>query len=278
MKTTRDSRGPGPHGSSGSPEKSMWTPWNTNLSSCPWMWRMPFMRKMSWPRLARSSVSQPFTETMSSGVVARSPTDVMVSSCWCSPSSSKKSGSISRTFSSENALTPSTKSSAKPLPRSQRTSGASLFSERSFASTLQRCASSTRSVLFNRIRSANATCSTASFSTPSGFSSARRSSTCFASTTVTNASSRARSLRTSSTKNVCATGAGSASPVVSTMTPSRCFMPGARSLFRIRERSARTVQQMQPLFISKMSSSALTRRLTRRSSMPSSPNSFTMTA
>jgi hypothetical protein len=43
----------------------------------------------------------------------------------------------------------------------------------------------------------------------------------------------------------------------------------------MRIRSPRTVQQMQPLFISKTSSSALT---TSSLSMPISPNSLTMTA
>jgi hypothetical protein len=44
---------------------------------------------------------------------------------------------------------------------------------------------------------------------------------------------------------------------------------------RMRMRSPRTLQQMQPLFISKISSSA---SRTRASSMPISPNSFSMTA
>jgi hypothetical protein len=43
----------------------------------------------------------------------------------------------------------------------------------------------------------------------------------------------------------------------------------------MRMRSPRTVQQMQPLFISKISSSAPTMRSL---SMPTSPNSFTITA
>ena len=43
----------------------------------------------------------------------------------------------------------------------------------------------------------------------------------------------------------------------------------------MRTRSPRTVQQMHPLFISKISSSAL---MTRSLSTPISPNSFSMTA
>mmetsp|Transcript_16679 Transcript_16679/g.48714 ORF Transcript_16679/g.48714 Transcript_16679/m.48714 type:complete len:301 (+) Transcript_16679:97-999(+) len=279
MNTSRDSlTSSTPHSSSGSPLKSMCTPWKTNLRSCPWICRMPFMRKMSTPLEANSSVSQPFIETMSNGLLAFRPTDVIEESCWCSPSSSRKSGSMSSTFARENAFTPSTKSSAKPAPFVQRTSGASLFKLLSLASTRCSCSSSTRSHLFTNILSAKATCSTASFSTPSGLISPSLVKACLASTTVTRASNRARSFSTSSTKNVWATGAGSARPVVSTMTPSNGFIPGCSSLFRILDRSARTVQQMHPLFISKMSSSALTLRLTNRSSMPNSPNSFTMTA
>ena len=75
-------------------------------------------------------------------------------------------------------------------------------------------------------------------------------------------------------KKVCATGAGSASPVVSTMMasnlPFRRIKPSM-----MRTRSPRTVQQMQPLFISNTSSSALT---TSSLSMPISPNSLTITA
>mmetsp|Transcript_5575 Transcript_5575/g.14096 ORF Transcript_5575/g.14096 Transcript_5575/m.14096 type:complete len:301 (-) Transcript_5575:170-1072(-) len=279
MNTNLDSRASSaPHASSGSPLKSMCTPWNTNFLSCPWIFRMPFILKMSTPFDASNSVSQPFTETMSNGLPAFRPTDVIEASCWCSPSSSRKSGSISSTFFREKAFTPKTKSRANPVPFVHLTRGANLFSDLSLASTRCSCSSSTRSHLFTRIRSANATCSTASFSTPSGFTSPSLVKACFASTTVTRASNLARSFNTSSTKNVWATGAGSARPVVSTMTPSSGFIPGWSNLFRILDKSARTVQQMHPLFISKISSSALTLRLTNRSSIPSSPNSFTMTA
>ena len=75
-------------------------------------------------------------------------------------------------------------------------------------------------------------------------------------------------------KKVCATGAGSARPVVSTMMASN--LPLRRiSPSMMRTRSPRTVQQMQPLFISNTSSSAFT---TSSLSMPISPNSLTMTA
>ena len=136
------------------------------------------------------------------------------------------------------------------------------------ASTASSSSGVTRSALFRTITSANAICSSASAL------SSRRAGKFFASTTVTIASSRVRSRTVSSTKNVCATGAGLASPVVSMMMPSK------RSRRRIRPptmriRSPRTVQQTQPLFISNTSSSLST---TRSLSTPNSPNSFIITA
>jgi len=56
----------------------------------------------------------------------------------------------------------------------------------------------------------------------------------------------------SSMKKVCATGAGSASPVVSTMMASNLPLRRIRPSM-MRTRSPRTVQQMQPLFISNTS-------------------------
>ena len=100
---------------------------------------------------------------------------------------------------------------------------------------------------------------------------------CFASTTVMMPSSRASALISSSTKKVCATGAGSARPVVSMMMPSS-LVPRRKSFERMRIRSPRTVQQMQPLFISKMSSDVSYRCCTSASSTPTSPNSFSITA
>mmetsp|Transcript_41234 Transcript_41234/g.131023 ORF Transcript_41234/g.131023 Transcript_41234/m.131023 type:complete len:217 (+) Transcript_41234:503-1153(+) len=149
-------------------------------------------------------------------------------------------------------------------------------------STSAKPSSSARSHLFRRMRSANATCSTASFSTPSGFSSSRWAMMCLASTTV-RMPSRIKCFCTySSAKKVWATGAGSARPVVSTITPSRS-LPVLREFFiiflRPAMRSPRTVQQMQPLFISTMFSSVVRGPASRSSSsMPTSPNSFSMTA
>mmetsp|Transcript_37632 Transcript_37632/g.119669 ORF Transcript_37632/g.119669 Transcript_37632/m.119669 type:complete len:295 (-) Transcript_37632:7-891(-) len=105
---------------------------------------------------------------------------------------------------------------------------------------------------------------------------------CFASTRVRIPSRRMCCCTKSSAKKVCATGAGSAKPVVSMSTPSRrllVFRELVMSLFKPAMRSPRTVQQMQPLFISTiLSSSAKAPPLTRASSMPTSPNSFSMTA
>ena len=122
---------------------------------------------------------------------------------------------------------------------------------------------------------------------------------CLASISVTMPSNLANSLIDSSMKKVCATGPGSARPVVSMMIASRSLLK-RKSLPRIRMRSPRTVQQIHPLFlrggrgtdhalvvpgrvescvyISKMSSSVLNRFLMSESSTPTSPNSFSMTA
>mmetsp|Transcript_76310 Transcript_76310/g.170729 ORF Transcript_76310/g.170729 Transcript_76310/m.170729 type:complete len:237 (-) Transcript_76310:8-718(-) len=134
---------------------------------------------------------------------------------------------------------------------------------------------STRSVLFSSTRSANATCSTHSFSTPSGFSSCRCSKTCLASTTVMMPSRWYTRCNSWSTKNVCATGPGSAKPVVSMITPSK---PAVFVCSRLSacERSPRTVQQMQP-FMTSMSCSSDASLMTF-SSTPTSPNSFSMMA
>ena len=188
------------------------------------------------------------------------------------------------------------------------------------ASTAASSASSTRSILLRRTRSAKASCSTASFSTPSGLSSSRCCTRCLASTTVRMASRRSLAWSSSCTKKVCATGAGgkgggevirhgvvgrknkrhwsehafpppkdqrpvrplpgSASPVVSMRMASKAGPLRSSSAVRMRMRSPRTVQQMQPLFISITSSSpkALLARLTMASSTPTSPYSFSITA
>mmetsp|Transcript_7256 Transcript_7256/g.11842 ORF Transcript_7256/g.11842 Transcript_7256/m.11842 type:complete len:234 (+) Transcript_7256:533-1234(+) len=149
-------------------------------------------------------------------------------------------------------------------------------------STSTSSSSFTRSVLFRMMRSAKAICSTASFSTPSGFSSSRCWMMCFASTRVRIPSRTNFCWTKSSAKNVCATGAGSAKPVVSITTQSNglsFFCAFLTSFFNPAIRSPRTVQQIQPLFIStRFSSLRIGADSIRASSMPTSPNSFSITA
>src|SRR6266705_696602 len=80
-------------------------------------------------------------------------------------------------------------------------------------------------------------------------------------------------------KKLCATGPGSAMPVVSMITRSNLSLPESRlslSSPRMRMRSPRTVQHTQPLFISMICSPASLRRISL--STPASPNSFSITA
>ena len=76
---------------------------------------------------------------------------------------------------------------------------------------------------------------------------------------------RASACISSSTKKVCATGAGSARPVVSMMMASK-RLTLACSFLRATTRSPRTVQQMHPFITSITSSSAFSERI--RSSTP----------
>mmetsp|Transcript_10004 Transcript_10004/g.36345 ORF Transcript_10004/g.36345 Transcript_10004/m.36345 type:complete len:214 (+) Transcript_10004:703-1344(+) len=135
----------------------------------------------------------------------------------------------------------------------------------------------TRSILFSKILSANATCCTASFTAPSGFSSAKCRPMCFASARHRIESILYASAISGLMKNVNATGAGSARPVVSMMTWSNFF---ARS-FSVRSaltKSPRTVQHTHPLSIVMMFSFSLIFSPTSASSMDTAPNSFSMTA
>ena len=73
---------------------------------------------------------------------------------------------------------------------------------------------------------------------------------CLQSTTVIIPSNTVTVETCSSTKNVCATGAGSAIPVVSIMIPSNVLFSYIKSLMIILERSPLTVQQMHPFIVS----------------------------
>src|SRR6266568_3431401 len=80
-------------------------------------------------------------------------------------------------------------------------------------------------------------------------------------------------------KKLCATGPGSAIPVVSMMTRSNLSFPESRRSFnspRMRIRSPRTVQHTQPLFISMICSPVPVSRMSL--STPASPSSFSITA
>mmetsp|Transcript_30087 Transcript_30087/g.59747 ORF Transcript_30087/g.59747 Transcript_30087/m.59747 type:complete len:246 (-) Transcript_30087:168-905(-) len=204
-----------------------------------------------------------------------------VSSWTCSALVSRNSGSIVRVLSRSKPLMFKTLST-DTLDWVDWWMGAKALMVLILAVTLSMSAAVTRSTLFRMMRSANASCSTASFSAPSGLTSSRCCSTCFASTRVIMPSKRAKVFTFSSTKKVCATGAGSAIPVVSMTMPSRRVpvRTFSASFSRTTTRSCRTVQQMQPFIISMISSSACMRVFFLRSSssMPTSPNSFSITA
>mmetsp|Transcript_78410 Transcript_78410/g.208156 ORF Transcript_78410/g.208156 Transcript_78410/m.208156 type:complete len:216 (-) Transcript_78410:26-673(-) len=210
------------------------------------------------------------------------PTDETRLSCWWSWLSSKNASSISMILSREKPRMPKMKSISTSLFVHRLIGTFALMARIRVSTSTSPASSSTRSHLFSRMRSAKAICSTASFSTPSGFSSSRCWMTCAASTSVRIPSKRMCCCTYSSAKKVCATGAGSARPVVSIITPSSglpVFLEFLMSFLSPAIRSPRTVQQMQPLFISTMfSSEAREPALTRESSMPTSPNSFSMTA
>ena len=78
-------------------------------------------------------------------------------------------------------------------------------------------------------------------------------------------------------KNVNATGAGSASPVVSMITASN-FFSRSFSVNSARTKSPRTVQHTHPLSMLMISSFSLIFSETSASSMDTAPNSFSMTA
>ena len=102
---------------------------------------------------------------------------------------------------------------------------------------------------------------------------------CLASTSVKMESSKYCSAISSSMKKVCATGPGSARPVVSMTTRSKSSRPLrflAASSCSVSRRSSRIEQQMQPLFIWMMFSCVSFTKISL--SMFSSPNSFSITA
>mmetsp|Transcript_69417 Transcript_69417/g.160839 ORF Transcript_69417/g.160839 Transcript_69417/m.160839 type:complete len:216 (+) Transcript_69417:69-716(+) len=177
----------------------------------------------------------------------------MPSSCKCALRLSRFSASIWSTRSRSKAHS-LIRWAGWTTPHLHRKTGACELIALILASILSSSAASgTKSVLFNKMRSAKASCSAASFWTPSGLTSSRVRTMCLASTTVQMPSSLYLTLTNSSTKNVCATGPGAASPVVSMSTPSN-FEIFAHRLLSDFTRSPRTVQQTHPS-ISTISSS-----------------------
>mmetsp|Transcript_145559 Transcript_145559/g.362996 ORF Transcript_145559/g.362996 Transcript_145559/m.362996 type:complete len:328 (-) Transcript_145559:447-1430(-) len=282
MKTSLFTRGsPSFHEPCARASKIMWMPWKTKGLLQPCTTITPFIRKMSVPRSFSSFVIQVLSLSKSHSPGCSIPTEPTEESCWWSWLSLKNSASASKTRSNEKPRMP------RIWSRSTRDcwvriKGAAPLICRISDSSSASSSSEARSVLLSKIRSAKAICSTASFSTPSGFSSRKCCKQCFASTTVMMPSRTIWAWMWSSAKNVCATGAGSARPVVSMMTPSSLEPEAAdrfRMLLRPWMRSPRTVQQMQPLFISMICSEPRSsREAISASSMPISPNSFSITA
>mmetsp|Transcript_6165 Transcript_6165/g.11636 ORF Transcript_6165/g.11636 Transcript_6165/m.11636 type:complete len:232 (-) Transcript_6165:842-1537(-) len=214
---------------------------------------------------------------MSSSPSMWKPTEETEASCWVSLSKSTNSFPVSRMRSREKPFMPMT-SFRSTFEYFVSIIFAPLFNWRICFFTPSTSFSSTRSVLFRRMTSANATCSTASL-VPFFFS-LIRFTIHLQSTTVTMPSIRKALETSSSAKKVCATGAGAAIPVVSMMTPSRCLpfaiMPAI--FLRVWMRSTRTVQQMHPFCIRWISSLSLNLSVTSWSSTPMHPNSFSITA
>mmetsp|Transcript_32008 Transcript_32008/g.38747 ORF Transcript_32008/g.38747 Transcript_32008/m.38747 type:complete len:217 (+) Transcript_32008:603-1253(+) len=202
MNTNLFSRVPSPHTSfTKPPEKSIPTPWKTNFSFLPATERTPLYRKRLAPILEMISSIH-----MSSFLTFKKPSNFVLmedteGSCSCSPSVLRNSGSISSVFCKLKDLIPISFMGSTLLCW-HRMICAVGFSSLIRFSIAGSSVSSTRSVLFNRMRSANAICSAASFSTPSGFSSSRREMMCLASVTVMMPSRVYFSLTSSSTKKV----------------------------------------------------------------------------
>mmetsp|Transcript_2214 Transcript_2214/g.3197 ORF Transcript_2214/g.3197 Transcript_2214/m.3197 type:complete len:238 (-) Transcript_2214:870-1583(-) len=138
----------------------------------------------------------------------------------------------------------------------------------------------TRSTLFKRTTSASAICCKASLTAPFCLVSLSLFTINFASATVTIPSSLNAAETSELAKNVCATGAGSANPVVSMITPSKFFPLSFKCFIFASDltRSPLVLQQIQPLLISTTSSFSSKWVCTNLSSTPTHPYSFSMTA
>jgi len=102
MKTRRFMRGsPGFQGRTAPSSEvdmvmSICTPWKTCLASESRMWATPLDLKRSTPLRSSSRLSQLFSAVRSSSPSNEIPTLPTLLSCWCSPSVSRNSSSISR--------------------------------------------------------------------------------------------------------------------------------------------------------------------------------------
>lgn len=161
----------------------MWTPWKTCRWGLPWIARSPFERKISFPNSWRSVESHISNMSMSHSPSHSMPTLWTDSSCWWSWSGFKNSGSISIILSNSKArISKISWRGTRDCVVSKIDAGVLMALIRFF--TASSSFGHTRSNLLRMIRSANAICSTDSFSTPSSFSSSKCWRICFASTTV----------------------------------------------------------------------------------------------
>mmetsp|Transcript_39727 Transcript_39727/g.88271 ORF Transcript_39727/g.88271 Transcript_39727/m.88271 type:complete len:390 (+) Transcript_39727:1185-2354(+) len=196
----------------------------------------------------------------------------------------RKLGSTSKALLMEKELIPSSLSRDGLFAGSfswHSTNDAVLLILRMARTTFSLPSSSTRSILFRRIRSEKAICCTASLIAPSGLCSSRCCNRYRASTTQIMLSSLNLLATQGLAKNVNATGAGSAKPVVSMMMASTFLalrldrLSISAKAFTI---SLRREQQTQPF--SRETRSSFSSRLSATSSrsMFTSPNSFSITA
>mmetsp|Transcript_79101 Transcript_79101/g.246318 ORF Transcript_79101/g.246318 Transcript_79101/m.246318 type:complete len:209 (+) Transcript_79101:164-790(+) len=163
---------------------SMWMAWKTYFSFMPLTARTPFERKRSTPFSFRSQPIHSFNFCGTTSPAMSMPTEETRSSCWWSALSCRKASSIAMILSRENPRMPRTKSMSTSLFVVRLIGTISLIARIRRSTSSRSSSVSTRSHLLSRILSANAICSTASFSTPSGFSSSRCCTMCFASTSV----------------------------------------------------------------------------------------------
>ena len=218
---------------------------------------MPLTRSKSGPRSVVSNSSAALNAGQAKGVSKRNDSVRIDASCragrcpsWRSPAAPSPAKGSPRKLSvarlARALARPRPVSSAgSTSPCSRVLTGARGLMARTACSTAWRWASSTRSALVMKTRSASAICLAGS---PWAASCC---SACAPSTSVTRPSRRNCAASSVSLASVCTTGAGSARPVVSMIRRSKSgISPACRRAKRSRSdscRSVRTEQQMQPL-------------------------------